>query len=218
MPPSQPSQGHAAARCALRIVPATAGKEKKKKNRDEFQRKLLTGSFFGGAQVHRVVSSAHGDAVDRGAAVSQDTQAGGFAAVPEPGRAVSGAGEDVSSSVHNGSVQNTCRRAESTFRDSTEGKNISRNTSILKALDCEPQGAVPSVPAADQGTEAARRQIVGGEMWGTEPQLPGFYLQNHPLTSRAVRFGQEGGNFGRVWASDAAPPAPRDLLMKRSSL
>lgn len=174
MPPSQPSRGHAAVRRALRIVPATAGKEKKKKNRDEFQRKLLTGSFFGSAQVHRVVSSAHGNAVDRGAAVSQDTQAGGFAAVPEPGCAVSGAGEDVSSSVHNGSVQNTCRRAESTFRDSAEGKNISRNTSILKALDYEPQGAVPSVPAADQGTEAARRQIVGGETWGHGATAAGF--------------------------------------------
>lgn len=205
---SQPSRGQAAARRALRTGPATAGKEKKKKNRDEFQRKLLTGSFFGSAQVHRVVSSAHGDAVDRGAAVSQDTQAGGFAAVPEPGRAVSGAGEDVSSSVHNGSVQNTCRRAESTFIASTGGENVSRNTSILQALDCEPQGATPRVPAADQGREAARRQIVGGETWGTEPQLPGFYLQNHPLTSTDMRFGQEGGNFGRVWASDAAPPAP----------
>lgn len=76
-------------------------------------------------------------------------------------------------------------------------------------------------PACQQQIRA--RRLHADKSWGvkrggTEPQLPGFYLQNHPLTSRAVRFGQEGGNFGRVWASDAAPPAPPDLLMKRSSL
>jgi len=95
-------------------------------------RKVLTRSFSRRAQVQGVVSSAHGNAIDRRAAVSDDAQTGGFSTVPEAGSAVSRAGKDISPPIHNGSVQNTCIRAKAAFRH-TAWKADRQSTSFPEA-------------------------------------------------------------------------------------
>lgn len=81
----------------------------------DFKGKALTGRFLGCAQVQGVVSSAHGDAVDGRAAVSDDAQAHRLPTVPETGSAIPGAGQDIPSPIHNGSVQNTCMKPQTVF-------------------------------------------------------------------------------------------------------
>lgn len=80
-----------------------------------FKGKPLTGRLLGCAQVQGVVSSAHGDAVDGRATVSDDAQAGRLPTVPETGSAIPGAGQDISSPIHNGGVQNTCMKPKTMF-------------------------------------------------------------------------------------------------------
>lgn len=83
--------------------------------RGDFKEEPLTGRFLGCAQVQGVVGGAHGDAVDGTAAVSDDAQAGRLPTVPETGSAIPGAGQDISSPIHNGSVQNTCMKPKTVF-------------------------------------------------------------------------------------------------------
>lgn len=84
-------------------------------NEGDLKGKALTGRFLGCAQVQGVVSSAHGDAIDGRATVSDDAQAGRFPTVPETGSAIPGAGQDISSPIHNGSVQNPCMKPKTVF-------------------------------------------------------------------------------------------------------
>lgn len=106
-----------------------------------FKRKILTWRLFRCAQVQRVVRSTHGNAVDRRATVSDDTQAGRFSTVPEAGSAISRAREDISSPIHNSSVQNTCTKAQSVFRQPAWMAET-QSTSFLKLNST----TVPRVP------------------------------------------------------------------------
>lgn len=108
------------------------GRERK----GDFKGRPLTGRFLRCAQVDGVVGSAHSDAVDGRATVSDDAQAGGLPAVPETGTAIPGAGHDISPPIHNGSVQNTCMKPNIVFIQTQKAPDFPSCTRLLASGHC----------------------------------------------------------------------------------